>query len=538
MTSNDTSGKLTDDTPLIIEWRQTCTEECRAVFTMRDIRPLLADSYPPDADPVDLIGETCEPLDSVLAGLHPREIYEFGGSRQVTAIKRAADARPLRPGHQPGSPARFTLSEPRAGEWIACGVKQADDGLMEGEDGYDEGLPSIGTGWRPWQDDGCATSDLLSLAQAAGVITGPPGTALEYEQVSDQDGGGYRWLVFLGDEGPRLILADAFSDSWTKATGAVAALEMLRYAVTAGNELLGDLDRYMIAGARPTPPAQVWVLEYHHKHGTSVTAHATEQAARLAVAQIARDFWEDIVCPDMPADPDALDNDEATRIYFEACGNQESYDIRGLDVTGSLAPAPGGEVVGRFTLAADAAEWLARAVTQYDEGTNSPDPALPAIGAGYCAAGDEDGADTINLISAALSARIIADASQAPDAPGRPDLIWEYIADGDGGGYRWLLYDGICGPILASPIDGMAQLGGGLDVTGAESALEVLRAAVEVGNMLERQRTTLRATPVSPDRLRADLDAFASRLPRGEWGATELGLLADFLTDQGYDIGD
>jgi hypothetical protein len=227
--------------------------------------------------------------------------------------------------------------------------------------------------------------------------------------------------------------------------------------------------------------------------------------------------------PGMPADPDALENDEATHIYFEACRSQESYDIHGLDVTGSPAPTPGGEVAGRFTLAAYAAEWLARAVTEYEEGTSSPDPALPAIGAGYCAAGDEDGSDTINLISAALSAGIIVDARQAPDAPAGPDLVWEYIADGDGGGYRWLLYDGICGPILASSIDGMAQLGGGLDVTGAESALEVLRAAVEVGNMLDRQRTTLRATPVSPDRLRADLDAFASRLPRGEWGATELG---------------
>ncbi len=167
-------------------------------------------------------------------------------------------------------------------------------------------------------------------------------------------------------------------------------------------------------------------------------------------------------------------------------------------MTGSPAPAPGDEVAGRFTLAADASEWLARAVTEYEEGTSNPDPALPTIGAGYCAAGDEDGSDTINLISAALSARIIADARQAPDAPGGPDLVWEYIADGDGDGYRWLLYDGIRGPILASPIDGMADLGGGLDVTGAESALEVLRAAVEVGNMLDRQRTTLSATPVPP----------------------------------------
>jgi hypothetical protein len=538
MTTSDTNGSLTDDTPLIIEWRQTYTEECRAAFTMRGIRPLLAGSYPPDTDPVDLIGETYGPLDTILASLHPRETYGFCGSREVTTIKRARGARPLRLDHQPGSPGRFTLDESRAAEWISRGVTQTDDGPMDGEDGYGGGLPAVSTGWRPWQDDGCATSDLLSLAQAAGVITGPPGAAIEYEQVTDQDGGGYRWLVFLGGEGPRLILADAFSDSWTKAAGAEAALEMLRDAATAGNELLGDLSRYKTASVRPAPPAEVWVLEYRHKHGTHLTAHVTEQAARLAVAQIARDFWQDVAVPGMPADLDALDDDEATRIYFEACGDQESYDIRRLDVTGRPAPAPGCEVAQRFTLASGAAEWIARAVTEYEEGASNPDPALPDLGAGYCAAWDEDGSDTINLISAALAARIIADTRQAPDAPGRPDLVWEYLADGDGGGYRWLLYDGVRGPILASPIEGMAHLGGGLDVTGAESALEVLRTAVEAGNMLDRQRTTLSATPAPPDGLRADLDTFAATLPRGEWGATELGLLADFLTDHGYDIDD
>lgn len=493
MTTNDTRGALTDDTPLIIGWRQTYTEECRAPFTMRGIRPLLAGSYPPDADPVDLIGGTYGQLDSILAGLHPRETYGLRGTREITSIKRASDTRPLRTGNQLASPARFTLDEVRAAEWIAESVTQAGDGPMVGEDGYDDGLPAIGSGWRPWQDDGCATSDLLSLARAAGVITCPPGTAIEYEQVTDQDGGGYRWLVFLGGEGPRLILADAFTDSWTEAVGVGAALEMLRDAVSAGNELLGDLDRYTAAAARPAPPAQVWVLEYNHKHGTDVTAHATEQAARLAAAQIARDFWEDVAGPGMPADPDTLDDEEATRLYFEACGDHESYHIRGLDVTGSQAPAPSGEVAGRFTLAAGAAGWLARAVAEYEEGTSSPDLALPDLSAAYCAAADEDGSDTINLISAALAASIIADARHAPDAPGGPDLVWEYIADGDGGGYRWLLYNGIRGPILASHIEGMAHLGGGPDVTGAESALGVLRAAVEAGNMLDRQRTTLPA---------------------------------------------
>jgi hypothetical protein len=223
-------------------------------------------------------------------------------------------------------------------------MTQTDNGPEDGEDGYDGGLPAISAGWRPWQDDGSATSDLLSLAQARGLITGSPGAAIDYEQITDQDGSGYRWLVFLGDEGPRLILADAFSDSWPRAEEAEAALAMLGDAVTAGSGLLADLDRYADIAARPAPSAEVWVLEYRYKHGTDLTAHATEQAARVAAARIARDFWHDIAGPGMPADPDTLDDDEATRIYFEACADQESYDIRRLDVTGSPDPPPGGEM--------------------------------------------------------------------------------------------------------------------------------------------------------------------------------------------------
>jgi hypothetical protein len=37
---------------------------------------------------------------------------------------------------------------------------------------------------------------------------------------------------------------------------------------------------------------------------------------------------------------------------------------------------------------------------------------------GYCVAADEAGADTINLISAALAARIITDAPSAADITG------------------------------------------------------------------------------------------------------------------------
>lgn len=38
-------------------------------------------------------------------------------------------------------------------------------------------------------------------------------------------------------------------------------------------------------------------------------------------------------------------------------------------------------------------------------------------------------------------------------------------------------------------------------------------------------------------RLLADLDELAASLPRGDWGADELGTLANWLGEHGYDIG-
>lgn len=38
--------------------------------------------------------------------------------------------------------------------------------------------------------------------------------------------------------------------------------------------------------------------------------------------------------------------------------------------------------------------------------------------------------------------------------------------------------------------------------------------------------------------LLADLDELVSSLPRGQWGADELGTLANWLGEHGYDIGD
>ena len=237
-----------------------------------------------------------------------------------------------------GGAGRFTLDEEQAPAWLQRATRQSD--TLDGHD--HDSLPDISAGWCPSRDGHSGTvSELLYAAQAAGIITWPPGWKVAYEYASDADGHGYRWLMISGDEHRPVILADAFNDTFPDSTGAEAALDLLREAVTAGNELLGDLDR--CAATRPAPPAEVWVLEYQHKHGTDVTAHATEEAARHAIAQTARYFWEEVASwhSGMPAAPDGLSDEDATRIYF-ANFDAEDYHINGLDVTGlEVAPPPG-----------------------------------------------------------------------------------------------------------------------------------------------------------------------------------------------------
>jgi len=262
-----------------------------------------------------------------------------GTGRDVVSAAGTVNGPGTRPG---GSAARFTLDEKQAAAWLERATRQADGvSALDGQD-HDDSLPDISGGWCPSHDGHSGTvSELLHIARAAGIITCPPGWEVAYEYASDVDGDGYRWLLVSGDERRPVILADAFNDAFPSSTGAEAALDLLREAVTAGNELLGDLDRCAATRTMsPAPPSEVWILEYQHKHGTDLTAHATEEAARLAAAQIARDFWEDVASwhPEMPATPDGLSDEDATRIYF-ANFDAEDYHIHGLDVTGAdVAP--------------------------------------------------------------------------------------------------------------------------------------------------------------------------------------------------------
>lgn len=94
-------------------------------------------------------------------------------------------------------------------------------------------------------------------------------------------------------------------------------------------------------------------LTHSHRHGDGITLHLTEEAARDALAEIARlDWWEircrgpqcpATGCTGIPANPATLDRDEAIAAYF-AHQPDESYSITACDVEVDLSDAAGGLV--------------------------------------------------------------------------------------------------------------------------------------------------------------------------------------------------
>lgn len=155
-----------------------------------------------------------------------------------------------------GTAARFTLDEDKARAWLARAV-MAYEGKLDMPAAERDSLPDIDDDYRPQDDyyDGSQTAGLVYLARLTGVLAGPG--AVEFDFSTDCDGAGYTWLLYLGaeDTGPELRLADAHEElrhlGNRSASGAAAALAVLREARDAGNRLLGDLDKYTArAGAR------------------------------------------------------------------------------------------------------------------------------------------------------------------------------------------------------------------------------------------------------------------------------------------------
>lgn len=169
--------------------------------------------------------------------------------------------------------------------------------------------------------------------------------------------------------------------------------------------------------------------------------------------------------------------------------------------------------VTRFALDEDAARaWLA----SDDE---------PGYGEDFSPArDDDDGNSTYLLVTGAFEAGIITDTGRpGDDARGNPSLSWEFIADGDGDGYRWLLYtENTHEPILASWHESMGHLGDGYETTGTEAALAVLREAAEAGNRLAGQAAALPDAQQQLDR--HALDAIQHMLRDPEW---RVGMLED-----------
>lgn len=128
-----------------------------------------------------------------------------------------------------------------------------------------------------------------------------------------------------------------------------------------------------------------------------------------------------------------------------------------------------------------AREWLTRVVVTNELGECSPDPQLdgdpPPITMTWQprAVGEEDG--TFLLVRAAQE-------TGALRGPPGAELDFEYVDDGDGGYYRYILRLADPKPLLlASPLEEMALLGDP-DAIGINAAIAILAEAMDTANQL------------------------------------------------------
>lgn len=150
----------------------------------------------------------------------------------------------------------FTLDEAKAGEWLAAAVAayrwevdgEGDEPALRADN---EQLPAIGADWNPREfDEEDTVFFLLRLAVDGGIITAPEGLDLDFEYVADGDGGYYYFLIRVTYD---LKLA-TYSEEMRKlgnrnASGAAAAMAILREGVEKANRTLRTLDAY-VAGRK------------------------------------------------------------------------------------------------------------------------------------------------------------------------------------------------------------------------------------------------------------------------------------------------
>jgi hypothetical protein len=140
-------------------------------------------------------------------------------------------------------------------------------------------------------------------------------------------------------------------------------------------------------------------------------------------------------------------------------------------------------------------EWLMRAIVSR-EMSDVDDPAatdLPPIGMAWQPrdVGEEDA--TFLLIRSAQEASVLT-------APAHMEIDFEFIDDGDGGYFRYLLcIDEPARLIVASAAEEMRHLGEP-DTVGIDAALSILREAADVGNRLHQQLSTFITAATSQQR--------------------------------------
>lgn len=139
-----------------------------------------------------------------------------------------------------------------------------------------------------------------------------------------------------------------------------------------------------------------------------------------------------------------------------------------------------------FALDEDAARtWLMDLVVAHElaEALGEPsaaDTEAPPIGMTWNP-GDVGEEDTVHLlVHATQRAGLITKPSHAL-------LDFEYIDDGDGGRYRWLLDLTVPTPLKLSSLSESLSLLGHAGATGIAAALAILREAVEAANLLLHQ---------------------------------------------------
>jgi hypothetical protein len=141
---------------------------------------------------------------------------------------------------------RFELDETKAAEYLAAQVAQFE--CWEATRGSNPAELEIGSEYDPrdYMDEGFDTSSVVTCAWEAGLLTGPGIIDFDYYRTEDA---GYAWMVTL--DGPwRLQLSGGFNETrylGDGSKGAAGALAVLREAVDAANEMLGNLDGYAVS---------------------------------------------------------------------------------------------------------------------------------------------------------------------------------------------------------------------------------------------------------------------------------------------------